>query len=102
MELFDWLFFWEGRVVYLVGTISLNDLRNAIVGFKCALQRIQKDYNDLFYPGFQQFVENKFGENGTAKGWNTLITEYTGDEEKAMKLFYVFLREYVETLPQQN
>ena len=57
MELFDWLFFWEGRVVYLVGTISLNDLRNAIVGFKCALQRTQKDYNDLFILVFNNLLK---------------------------------------------
>ena len=70
MEIFNWLFSIENKVVYVVGSIALKDLRNAMTGFMEALRVVQGTYADPIYPGFQRFVEKKFEIKGdTAKGW---------------------------------
>lgn len=103
MEIFDWLFSIENKVVYVIGSIELNDLRNAINGFLEALRVLKGFCSDPFYPGFQCYVENSFKlECATAKGWNTLITEHAVDEEEALEMFYKLLHEYYITIRQLN
>lgn len=103
MEIFDWLFSIENKVVYVTGSIKLKDLRNAISGFLEAMRVIRGTYSDPIYPGFQRFVEHKFGiKCVTAKGWNTLSTEHTANEEAALQMFYELLHEYYLTIRKPN
>lgn len=103
MEIFDWLFSIENIVVYVIGSIKLKDLRIAIRGFLEAMRVVKGTYADPIYPGFQRFVENKFDiKRETAKGWNTLITEHTANEEAALRMFYELLHEYYITIRQSN
>lgn len=99
MEVFDWLFSIEKKVVFVVGSSSLKDLRNAINGFLEAKRFILHDGTNYIFPGFQRYVENVYGvRDMTAKGWNTLITEHSHNDTEALKTFYVLLRNYRETL----
>ena len=103
MEIFEWLFSIENRVVHIVGSIKLNDLRNAINGFIEAMRVMKDFYTDPFYPGFQRYVENCFNlKCATAKGWSTLITEHAADEKAALQMFYDLLREYYITIRQPD
>lgn len=99
MEVFKWLFSIEGKVVFIIGSISLHDLKNAIYGFQEALRFVNKTTNDPIYPGFQAYTEERFGVSGkTVKGWDRLITERANSEENALKMFYELLRDYCNTI----
>lgn len=99
MEVFDWLFSIEKNVVFVVGSNSLKDLRNAINGFLEAQRFILGDHTNYIYPGFQRYVEGVYAvHDATAKGWSTLIIEHAQNETEALETFYALLRDYQETL----
>lgn len=99
MEVFDWLFSIEKKVVFIVGSILLKDLRNAINGFLEAKRFILRDNTNYIFPGFQRYVEEVYEvRDATSRGWDALITEHCQNEEEALKVFYSLLRAYRETI----
>lgn len=94
MEIFDWLYSIEDKVVFILGSISLKDLRMAIQGFQEAQRFYSMSSNDLFFSGFQQYVEGVYGDLKTSKGWEILITEHSSNAGEALNTFYLLLRKY--------
>lgn len=95
MDVFEWLFSIEDKVVFVVGSTDLKDLRNVINGFLEAKRFVHHDYSNPFFPGFQRYVEKEYNVyQNTAKGWNTLITEHSINEEHALSTFYLLIHRY--------
>ena len=86
-------------MVFVVGSSSLKDLRNAIHGFLEARRFILGKNTNYIYPGFQRYVEGVYAlRDATAKGWSTLIIEHSQNETEALETFYTLLQAYQETI----
>lgn len=98
MTVIDWVLSIEDKVMWIIGSNSLLDLRIAIIGFMEA-ERYNKDNTyDPFFPGFQKYVEHAYNIKMTAMSWARIITENTQNSREAISTFYNMLRDYVNTL----
>lgn len=100
MEVFDWLFSWEGRMVWLTGTTSLRALKLALEGFIDALRYLRNQYDEYIFPGFQRYIERVYGYNewGTELGWDKIIREHSADDVEAVEVFYRHLHDYYDAI----
>jgi len=102
MTVIDWLLSIEDKVVLVIGTNSILDLRMAILGYMEAERYSNGNTYDPFFPGFQKYVEHAFDVKMTARSWARLIAENTQDSNEAIAVFYSMLRDYVNTLEQHK
>lgn len=98
LKVIDWLLSIEGKIVWIIGSNSLVDLRIAIIGYMEAERCSNGNNDDPFFPGFQRYVECTYRVAQTSKSWARLITENTMDNNDAIKTFYNLLRDYVKTI----
>lgn len=82
-----------------LGRVELSRFVHWVHGYDCAVSAANLSEHNILPEGLQEFVAMKYlGETQTAKGWFELIFETEPDEEKALKLFFDLLDEYLVSL----
>ena len=99
MDIFEWLYSIEDRMVWEIGSNSLHDLQLALYGYASALRSFDPNAGDPMYPGFQRFVEDHYDMKDTPLGWPEIINGHEPDTGAALKTFYTLLRKYRNSLP---
>ena len=94
-ELIELLYNVKEKPLLYLGAYSLERLHAFISG--CICYQYQKEHIYIhFLPGFQNFVQDKFGVK-QSYSWTSIISNNSDSEKEAFYRFFDLLDEFLET-----
>jgi len=78
-----------------LGHKSLVALRHYLNGYIDGINLNNDGVLESFYPGFQEFIQDRYHITST-HGWAEIIIFYSQSDEKAFDRFYELLNEFLE------